>query len=102
MVRQVCVPFVIALMGMMFQVINTKSHRAWCEIWKIGDYRHHFVPAGVPENQVMRRIMNDDVVSMIAERAYAEGYQQTDPPIAKPHLPHPEPDPGLHHHNPHP
>jgi hypothetical protein len=47
----------------------------------------------------MRRIMNDDVVRMIAERADAEGYQQTDPPIAKAQLAHAERDRGLHHHN---
>src|SRR5262249_27408345 len=99
MVRQVCVPFVVALMGMMFQVINTKSHRAWCEIWKISDYRHHFVPARAPENQIMGRIMNDDVVRMIAERTDAEGDQQAHPPIAETQMAHPERECGLHYDN---
>src|SRR5213076_2797377 len=56
---------------------NAKSHRAGREIRKIGDDGHHFVPARAPENQVMRGIMNDDVVGVIAERADAKGDQQT-------------------------
>src|SRR5262245_52042447 len=99
MVRQVCVPFVVALMRMMFQVINTKSHRAWCEIWKVGDYREHLIPAGAPENQVVRSIVNDDVVGMIAERADAEADQHTDPPVAEAQLTHAERDRRLHCHN---
>ena len=99
MVRQVCVPFVIALMRMMFQVKNTKSHRAWCEVWKIGDDGDHFVPTRASENQVVRRIMNDDVIGMIAERADAEGDQQTDPPITEAQLAHAERDRRLHHEN---
>ena len=86
-------------MGMMFQVINTKSHRAWRQIRKIRDDGHHFVPARAPENQVMRRIVNDDVVGMIAERADAERDQQTDPPITKAQLAHAERDRGLRHYN---
>ena len=59
-------------MGMMFQMINTKSHRSGREVWKVGDDGDHFVPAQNSENQVVRGIVNDDVVGMIAERAYAE------------------------------
>ena len=57
MVRQVRVPIVVALMGMMFQMKNAKTHRARCDVWKVGDYRDHLIPARAPENQVMRRIM---------------------------------------------
>ena len=99
MVRQVCVPFVIALMRMMFQVINTKTHRAGREIRKIGDDGDHFVPARAPENQVMRGIVNDDVIGMITERADAERDQQTEPPITEAQLAHPERDRRLHDHN---
>jgi hypothetical protein len=86
-------------MGMMFQVKNTKSHRSRREIRKISDYRDHFVPTGASENQIMRRIMNDDVVGMIAERADAERDQQADPPIAEAQLAHAERDCRLHHEN---
>jgi hypothetical protein len=88
-------------MGMMFQVINTKSHRARGQIRKIGNYRHHFVPARAPENQVMRRIMNDDVVGMIAERTDTERDQQTQPPITETQLAHAERDRRLHCHDRH-
>ena len=77
MVRQVRIPIVVALMGMMFQMKNAKTHRARCEVWKIGDNGDHFVPAGTPENQVMGRIMNDDVVGVVAERADTESEKQT-------------------------
>src|ERR1041385_6464842 len=76
MIRKVCVPFVIALMGMMFQMVHAKAHCTRRKIWKIGNDRHHFIPARAPENQVMCRVMNDDVVGMIPERADAEGDQQ--------------------------
>src|SRR6516165_6019546 len=99
MVRQVCVPFVVALMGMMFQVINAKSHSTGREIRKIGDDGQHFVPTWVPENQVVRRIMNDDVVGMIAERTGAESDQQTEPPITEAQLAHAERDGRLHYHD---
>src|SRR5437016_13846641 len=48
MVRQVCVVFVITLIGMMLLMINTKANRAGGEIGKIGDDGHHFDPAFVP------------------------------------------------------
>lgn len=99
MIRQVCIPFVVALMGMMFQMINTKSHRSGREIRKVGDYGDHFVPARAPENQVVRGIVNDDVVGMIAERADAKGDQQTDPPITETQLAHAERDSRLHYQN---
>ena len=62
----------------------------------IGD---HFVPAWVPENKVVRGIVNDDVVGMIAERADAKGDQQTDPPITEAQLAHAERDCRLHYQN---
>ena len=99
MVRQVCVPFVIALMGMMFQVKNAKSHCTRREIRKVGDDGHHLVPARAPENQIVRGVVDDDVVRMIAERADAKGDQQTDPPITEAQLAHAERDRGLHYHN---
>src|SRR4029453_11429867 len=89
--------FVVALMGMMFQVINAKSHRARREVWKICYYRDLFVSARGPENQIMRGIMNNDVVGMIAERADAERDQQTDPPVTETQLAHAERDRRLHY-----
>jgi hypothetical protein len=72
MVRQIGVVFVIALVRMMFQMVNAKPHRAWREIRKISDDGHHFVPARTPQNQVVRCVMNDDVIGMIGERADAK------------------------------
>src|SRR4029077_2244719 len=70
-------------MRMMFQMINTKTHRTRREVWEIGDDGHHFVPAWAAENQVVRRVMNDDIVGMIGERADAKRDEQTEPPIAE-------------------
>ena len=69
------------------------------EVWKVGDDGDHFVPARVPKNQVVRRVMNDDVVGMIAERADAKGDQQTEPPITEAQLAHAERDRRLHYEN---
>src|SRR5438034_2324039 len=60
MVRQIGVVFVIALVRMMFQMINAKPHRAWREVRKIGNDRHHFVPARTPQNQVVRCVMRSE------------------------------------------
>src|SRR6266480_5916726 len=43
MIREISVVFVIALMRMMLQMINAKTHRAGREIREIGDDGHHFV-----------------------------------------------------------
>ena len=99
MVRQVGVPFVVALMRMMFQMINAKTHRARREVWKIGNDRDHFVPALASENQVMRRVMNDDVIGMIGERADAKRDEQTEPPITESKRAHSIRDCRLQDHN---
>src|SRR5262249_4757486 len=82
-------------------MVNTKSHSAGCEVWKIGDDRDHFVPAWAPENQVMRRVMNDHVISMVGEGTDAESQKQTEPPIAKSQLAHAVPDRRLESHDGH-
>src|SRR5437660_4805685 len=67
----------------MLQMINAKTHRARCEVWKIGNDSNHFVPAWATENQVMRCVVNDDVIGMVGERADAKCNQQTEPPVTK-------------------
>ena len=89
MVRQVCVPFVVALMRVMLQMINAKTHRTRREVREVGDDRHQFVPAWAPENQVVRRVMDDHVIGMICERADAKRNQQTEPPVTKSQTAHP-------------
>src|SRR5262249_20963445 len=86
MVRQIGIPFVIALMRMMLQMVNTKAHGAGRKVWKIGDDRDHFVPAWAPKNQVMRRVMNNHVIGMIGEGTDAKSKKQAEPPIAKSQL----------------
>src|SRR5713101_8706879 len=88
MIRQISVVFVIPLMGMVLQMINAKTHRAWREVWKIGDNGHHFVPAFAPENQVVGGIMNDHVIGMISERANAISDEKTEPPITESQFAH--------------
>src|SRR4030095_8584730 len=79
MIHQVCVVFVITLMRMMLQMINTKTHRAGREIGKIGDDGHHLVPAFAPENQIVSCVVNDDVIRMIRERPDAICDEKTQP-----------------------
>src|SRR6266513_4517781 len=64
-------------------MINAKTHRARCEIRKISDNGHHFVPAWTPQDKIVRRVMNDDVIGMIGERADAKSDNQTQPPVMK-------------------
>src|SRR3954465_9880213 len=77
-------------------MVNAKAHRARSEIRKICDDGDHFVPARLPEDQVVRRVVNNHVVGMIAESADAKSNEQTQPPITKAQLAHPECDRRLH------
>jgi hypothetical protein len=45
MIGQVRVVLVIALMGVMAQMIKPKTHRTWIQIWKIGENCNEVVPA---------------------------------------------------------
>jgi hypothetical protein len=99
MVRQVRVVFVIALMRMVLQMINTKTHRAGREIGKIGDDGHHLVPAFAPENQVVSCVVNNDVIRMISERTDAIRDEKTEPPVIKAKPSHPKRDGCLHDHH---
>src|SRR6266705_3520754 len=98
MICEVCIVFVIALMRMMLQMINPKTHRAGCKIRQISDDSHHLVQAFVPQNQIMSRIVNNHVVGMIRERADAISDEQTEPPITESKYAHPIGDCRLHDH----
>src|SRR5438445_11564858 len=89
MIREVSVVFVIALMRMMLQMINTKAHRPRRKIWEISEDAHHFVPAFVPENWIVRRIVNNHVIGMIGERADAISDEKTEPPVTESQRAHP-------------
>ena len=98
-VRQVRVIFVIPLMRMMLQMIDTKPHCPGRKIGKIGDDGHHLVPAFVPENQVVSCVVNDDVIGMIRECANAVRDEKTEPPVTEPKPSHPIRDGRLHDHD---
>ena len=87
MIGQIGVMFVIALMRMMLQMINAKAHRARRQIWKIGQDRDQLVQTLVSQDEIMGRVVNDDVVGVIGESADAIGNQQTEPPITESQLP---------------
>src|SRR6266487_3808135 len=89
MVREISVVFVIALMRMMLQMINAKTHCTGREVRKICDDGHDFVPAFAPQNQIVGCIVNDHVVGMIGERAEAISDQQTAPPVTESECAHP-------------
>src|SRR5438067_8901490 len=99
MICEVSIVFVIALMRMMLQMINAKTHRARRKVRQISDDGHHLVQAFVPQNQIMSRIVNNHVVGMIRERADAISDDQTDPPITEPDCAHPIRDRCLHSHD---
>jgi hypothetical protein len=99
MIREISVVFVIALMRMMLQMINAKTHRAGREIREIGDDGHHFVPAFAPKNQVVGRIVDDHVVGMICERADAIRDEKAEPPVTKSQRAHPIRDRCLDRHD---
>src|SRR5437667_10969455 len=88
MIREVGVIFVIALMRMMLEMVNAKTHRAGRKIGKISQDAHHFVPAFAPENQIMCRIMYNHVIGMVAERTDAISDEQTEPQKTKSELDH--------------
>ena len=54
-VRQIGVPFIIALVLMMFQVINAKTHRTRSPDWEIGNEGDHFVPARLRKSGCVSR-----------------------------------------------
>src|SRR6266487_284612 len=97
-VREIGVVFVIALMRMMLQVINAKTHCTRRKVRKISNDSYHFVPAFAPQNQIVGCIVNDLVVGMIGECAHAISNEKTEPPVAEPQRPHPICDRRLHDH----
>src|ERR1700730_6922069 len=64
-------------------MINTEAHRARGQIGKIGDDPDHFVPPLAPENKIMGRVMDDDVVAVICKSTDAIRDHQTEPPVAE-------------------
>src|SRR5215216_623261 len=90
MVCEVCIPVIVPLVRMMFQMVNAKAHCTRSEVWKIRDDGDHFVPAWVSENEIVSCVVDDDVIGVIGERANANSDQQTEPPITEPQMPHPK------------
>ena len=80
LVRDVRVGFVIALVSVMFEMVDPETDGAGKKIWQIGHDRRHLVQEFAPENEIMRGVVNDDVGAMVRERAGAVGYNQTAPP----------------------
>src|SRR5947199_9388246 len=89
MICKVGVIFVIALMRMMLEMVNAKTHRAGRKIGKISQDAHHFVPAFAPENQIMCRIMDTHVIGMVGKRTDAISDEQTEPRNPKSDRAHP-------------
>src|SRR5256886_12241364 len=101
MVREVSVIFIIPLMRMMLQMINAKTHGTRCEVRKIGNDSHHFVPAFAPEYEVVSCIVNDHVIGMVSERADAISDEKTEPPITESQFAHSIRDRRLYEHQRH-
>src|SRR3984893_10484721 len=68
---------------MMPEVVHAKAHRACRKVWQIGEDRDPEVQALVAKDQVMRGVMNNDIVGVISESAYEICNQATEPPIMK-------------------
>src|ERR1700730_9095486 len=73
---------------MMPEVVHAKAHRACRKVWQIGEDRDPEVQALVAKDQVMRGVMNNDIVGVISESAYEICNQATEPPIMKAEPPH--------------
>src|SRR6186713_2238009 len=95
MIREVGVVLVVALMRMMFEMVNSEGHRSRHEVRKIGKDRDQLIPALALKNKVMDRIMNQDVHRMIRESPDAIRADQTQPPIVEAQLAKDECERGL-------
>src|SRR3984893_15948650 len=80
-------------------MINTEAHRARRQIGKISDDPDHFVPTLAPENKIMGRVMDDDVVAVICKSTDAISDHQTEPPVAESQSPHQIGNRRLENHN---
>src|SRR5581483_4310082 len=98
-IRQIGIMFVVPLMRMMLQMIDTESHGAGSQIWKIGDNGHDLVPAFAPKNQIVSRVVNDDVIGMICERANAISDQSAQPPVTEAKISHSVRNARLHYYD---
>src|SRR5205807_7002843 len=80
LIRNVRVGFVIALVSVMLEMVDAETYGAGEEIRQVGHDRGHLVQEFVPENEIMRCVVDDDVGAMVRKGAGAVGYDQTDPP----------------------
>lgn len=86
-VSEVGIKLIVALMGVMFQMINSKAHRAGNDVWEISENRDHLIPTLTRENEIVDRIVNQDIHGMIRESAYAISDEHTEPPVSESQLP---------------
>src|SRR5882762_1178201 len=80
-------------------MINAEAHRARGQIGKISDDPDHFVPALAPENKIMGRVMDDDVIAVICKSTDAISDHQTEPPVTESQSPHQISNRRLENHN---
>ncbi len=75
-IGDVRVAIVIALMRMMLEMIHAEPDRSGEKVGEIGTDRDEFVPTLSLENEVVGRIVNDDVDAVIQKRTQTKGDEQ--------------------------
>ena len=63
-------------MRMMLQMIHAEANRTGEKVGEIGKNRDKLIPTLSLKNEVVRRIVNDDIHAMIQESAQTKGDQQ--------------------------
>ena len=75
--RDIGVQFVVALVGVMLEMVNPEADRARHQIRQIGQNGDEPVQRLVPENEIVNRVVNHHVHAMVRERAHPVRDQQT-------------------------
>src|SRR5256714_1638176 len=95
LVGDVGVHFVMALMGMMLEMVNPEGNRGREEIGQIGEDRDQLVQESGAKDKIMGGVVDDHISAMIGERAEAVSKEKADPPAIGTEAAHPKGDRAL-------
>ena len=76
MIRKVGISFVVALMSMMLQMINAKSHRTWSKVWQVRHDRDEPVQVFVSKDEIVNGVVNNDIICVVGEGTHEVGQEQ--------------------------
>ena len=75
--------FVVALMSMVLEMVNAKTDRPGKQVRQIGDNGDKLVQNFGAKNEIVGRIMDNDVAAMVGESPEPIGDEQTHPPAIR-------------------